>query len=205
MNNKYGIDDEIYDAYLKATEVVARDLGDQIETEYERVIAKFYQSYSQSSYVRGHHLRWASSGYKKKKHYYKKANAFGFIAGIYVDPGLIREEYKRDSKYPYITKEWIFNRAFSLGIHGFNSEDVAIHNKAAELTNEDLSKPKDKRHKLSGRFERMQIWDPNRVPTTMKTPPEKLLDKKFMSIGSSRNINSRMSTALRKNGIELSN
>lgn len=184
MNNKYGIDDEIYNAYLKATEEVAKDLGDQIETEYERAIAKFYQSYRPNSYVRGHYLRWASSGYKKNKHYYKKANTFGFVAGIYVDSGLIREVYKNDPKRPHITNEWIFNRAFSLGIHGFNAEDVAIHNSAKDLTHE---------------------WHPATTPPTMKTPPEQILDKKFASIGSLRNINSRMSTALRKNGIELSN
>ena len=181
-------------AYREAVEDVARYTGNRIEEIYQESISQFYKKYSPSSYSRKEFLRQASSGYGKSKHYKGTRGDLVFRAGIKVAASNIKGVYQSNAKYPYITNEWIFNRAYYEGIHGFSAQDVAIHNRAAELSKQHPSKD----------FDALHLWNPEIIPPVMSPPPAEIMEKKFKAITTHKSLSDRFTKAFNKRVNQLS-
>lgn len=100
---------------------MAYEIGYKIENAYEHIIDEFYSDYEPKYYDRTFSLYTASSAYgdysrlivSKKK----KDSQISYKVGIYVSSDNILDN-------PYIDdKDWVFNRAFKEGIHGFSKDD----------------------------------------------------------------------------------
>lgn len=157
---------------------MAQKLGFDIEEAYEQTIEEFYSHYSPKYYDRTGGLLRASSGYKNQELRYWGGKG-EYFAGIFVDPSYIpNNQYRPKPQYPYITTTWIFNRAFDLGIHGFNKADVEIHNYAAQLSKKN---PSDK-------YDIINEWKPKHPPRTEKVAPRKIMERKFKKLTKPTNL-----------------
>lgn len=173
--------DPIYKAWYDALEYLAKDTGDRIENAYQESISEFYAHYPHPiRYKRKEYLRRASSGYSKngkdRKHYRSINNNTAFNAGIRVSDEYIKALYQNNAKYPHITNEWIFWRAFSEGIHGFSIKDIEEHNSKVK------NNKKSKNHKTALELgEALHIWSikPGHIPPVMSPPPESIMNDKF--------------------------
>lgn len=139
---------------------------DEITEAYSSSIDRFYADYSPRSYGRTGGLfkgsdvaRGESSGITPTGN--------GYQVGIHVSANY-KSSYRADT-------EWVFNRAFSEGIHGFTRNQAIDWNR---------------RNRDRGNSFRLPVND---APTKMKPAPQILMNKDFRKISSSANLDSLVS------------
>lgn len=139
---------------------------DEITEAYSSAIDKFYADYSPRYYGRTGGLfkgsdvaRGDSSGITPTGN--------GYQVGIHVSPNY-GNPYRADT-------EWVFNRAFSEGIHGFTRNQAIDWNK---------------RNKERGSNFKLSVAN---APVKMKPSPQILMNKDFRKISSSAHLDSLVS------------
>lgn len=178
------IEKEVKEAADKALFDMAQKLGFDIEEAYEQTIEAFYSHYRPRYYDRTGGLFKASSGFENQEVRYW-GSYLNYNAGIFVDPlNIPNDTYRSRQQYPYINATWIFNRAYDLGIHGFNKADVDVHNRAAKLT----VAARLAKHPLSKSYDMLKVWRPTHIPRMEKIAPRKVMERKFKKISRPSNL-----------------
>jgi len=90
----------------------AGDLTEELVGGYKKAINAFYAGYHDNPY-RTYSSR---NAYQKSK---IMAFDFGAMGGISVDASYIGSPYRADT-------DWVFNRVFNRGIHGYTNTEAAI-------------------------------------------------------------------------------
>ena len=113
MSNLEGLE-KLFD---DAVEEMAHEIVWRIENIYETAIDRFYADYNPLYYDRTYSTYLASSGYENL---FSSRNVYGnghyWTAQIMVNPN-----YIPGNPYNAKSKQWVFNRTFSGGIHGINT------------------------------------------------------------------------------------
>ena len=157
---------EIENALDKALEIVAMDVGKEIQAAFESAISDFYSSYSPNSYHRTKTMYQFSSGYNggSKKPLFEKIGKLKYEAGITVSPSHVAgNPYKKNHGLD-VDPEWVFDVSYLKGIHGFNRSDVLYQRdntgRIKMKTDKDKSTDADK----NGRMFRTNEWKPGYNP-----------------------------------------
>lgn len=161
MDNISLLEKEINDIFNQAINDTAEDILVEVEQAYENVIETFYKSYP-TKRKRTYSLYKASSGYENlftpNNMYYENGIP---IIGIDVHSSFIPgTPYRADVN----GNEWVFDRSFEQGIHGFTEAEVKIWTKKNHIN----------RH-----GEKSKFLKPKKIPTQMSPAPRKLMDDKF--------------------------
>lgn len=160
---------DIEKRYMSAIEHLAEEVSFQIESAYETVIEKFYDDYSPVSYNRTYSTYLASDGYDDPFSYTQSGNVY--TAGIQVSSDFIQgKPYRADT-------DWVFNRTFERGIHGFNKKDMDTYNVGKYGNN---------------------IWRVKHRPKNMRPAPKKLMDREFKRITKKGNMDKLFNEQLSK-------
>lgn len=115
--------DEIKKRLDKALEEVAEEVGRELENAFENAVSAFYGSYSPRSYRRTLNTYYASSGYEGREDTYKRLGELKYEAGIKVDPAYMNAGwYAKNHGWVDPSPDFIFNRTWSKGLHGFTTE-----------------------------------------------------------------------------------
>lgn len=173
---------------FQAVRSAAQEIGDDIEQAFEDVIQAFYDDYSPTWYRRTDSLWYASSSYGNG---FLRRNSSDIVPTLRGDSGNtisyevgIKVSGSNYGFNPYVrfngdrpswlTPDWVFDRAFYKGIHGFSQGSVWKHNKG-------MSKD--------------SYWRPVTVPHRMSPTPETLMNRKFKQI--EKSVESKIANALK--------
>jgi len=108
--------DNVKQQFKKATKEMAEQMTYVIERAYEGAIESFYKDYYPKWYRRTYSTYLGSNRAEDLFGYYHRGSVYE--SGIYVDPMFIPgKPYRADV-------DWVFDRTFSQGIHGFTLHDV---------------------------------------------------------------------------------
>lgn len=186
---KDGFETKINKALDNALKKMSSDISEEISSEYISVIQDFYIDYKPKYYRRKFNLYhgWGYiSGVDKNKKY-KYEDGF-YISGINVSSDFLEDDayfsqyYKKTTYTPSaseyaaailkgeipsgikqeltnVENDWVFDRAFFKGIHGFNRTDKKEWNE-----DKDVNQPK---------------FNPRTIPKTMIPSPDKRLEKQI--------------------------
>lgn len=111
----------------KALRIVAEETGEKIQVAYVSTIQAFYGEYGPASYDRTYSTFKASSGYGGKP-VFKKTGEMMYESGITLNPGFMGDPYRKKHGWDP-SADFIFDRTFNKGIHGFTIGEVRIRNK----------------------------------------------------------------------------
>ena len=93
---------------------IAKQIAEDIREEYHTVIWKFYHHYTPNMYKRSYESQLSTNYHQLGKDYRKitKWQEDGFIIKFIVGGEFVSGNYEDDN-------EWVFNRTFNQGIHGW--------------------------------------------------------------------------------------
>lgn len=164
---------DIEKRYNDAMVKMAEEMTYQIESAYESVVQQFYNEYTPRSYDRTYSTYLGSDKYNNLFGYTPIEN--GYESGIIVDSNNIPGN-------PYrAEKDWVFERTFSEGIHGYFKVEYE------QWMNERFKKYKWSKKKTARekeRIEKMLKHAPKK-----SSPPQKEMDRKFKQLTKPRNMN----------------
>lgn len=108
----------------------AKEVGDKIQKAYNESVDDFYDSYQPSSYIRTLSTYKGSSAARGHRTH-RKLGSMRHEAGITVDASYIGgNPYTKHPKHGWDPSvDFIFNRTFFEGIHGFNRGTIIKRNK----------------------------------------------------------------------------
>ena len=157
----------VTESFNKAVKDTAEEISFRIESIYESAIEDFYLSYEPKSYSRTYSTFLGSNHYETPFEYMQFGNTY--FSGIQVDSGNIPGD-------PYRAKKnWVFDRSFYKGIHGFITVDQPKINKR--------KKEIGYRIKIKNYPERMRgsrlAFDPNDSTGKRSMSPKNLMDTRF--------------------------
>lgn len=170
--------------YKKAVLAVAEEVTAQIQTAYVSAVAKFYAEFTPNSYNRTFSTFTASDHYPSLNTAPPYDN--GFEAGIRVGPENIDgNPYRAD-------KEWVFERTFVEGIHGYTrieAQEWARKHAEAELYSLLIFGKKTPVGIITGRtlIDSAPLWG---------SSPKEIMDAKFAKISSKQNLNKMSRTKM---------
>ena len=119
--------DEILLKFENAIQETGKELADEISMIYVKAIRSFYRSYSPRSYSRTYSSYLATSNVAGIPSY-KRINKYSCDAGITVDSKYMGEPYQKKHGWNP-SAEFIFDRTWNKGIHGFTNKEVAAKKK----------------------------------------------------------------------------
>lgn len=170
--------DEIIKEMEEKLKAVARETAKEvqslIEAEYVSTILEFYNDYQPRSYHRTEYTFYGSNKYDgPARHARNTVPAYkdGFIGGISVSADYIPENpYRADT-------EWVFNRTFEKGIHGYT------RNEMLKRFHKLVSKNKKQRT-----YQKFTFTYQEEKQTVLKPSPEKRLEKKVRKLATNKTI-----------------
>lgn len=120
--------DKIKKELGEAIQVVGKEIGKEIEIAYDLAIDQFYAAYEPTSYRRTESTLKASSANNGKPSY-KKTGELSCEAGITVDPSYMGQPYFKNHGWQKASADFIFERTWDEGIHGFTDSEVVSKKK----------------------------------------------------------------------------
>lgn len=169
MAKKDDFKTKILNNFKDAIATLAEDVTFQIESAYETAISMFYKDYDPLYYDRTYSTYLGSDKYDDPFGYQHYGDSY--FSGIGVSASYIPGN-------PYNAyKEWVFNRTYYKGIHGFNKSDKDRVNKTRTKEN---------------------AWRIKHVPRTMTQKPSNLMKKSFKSITKKSNMDKLLNQAIEK-------
>lgn len=111
--------------YEKALKRFAEEMTYQVEAAYESVVQSFYDDYTPRYYERTYSTYLGSDKYNSPFDYTPFGNEYEY--GITVsDANIPGNPYRAD-------KDWVFNRTFDEGIHGFFKDELNEWKEKAQI------------------------------------------------------------------------
>lgn len=113
-----GLQQKLLKKSQQILDVINEDIIFEIESHYESAISDFYNDYTPYSYNRTCYTYYGSDAYDS---FYKNIKQVkgGYKVGIHVSADNIP-----GNPYNAKNKEWVFNRTFTQGIHGYTKEEL---------------------------------------------------------------------------------
>ena len=158
---------------------IAKQIANDLRQEYSNAIWKFYKHYKPRMYQRSFETLFANNLYRARGDYRKitKWQDDGFIIKFSVGSEFIQEPYEDDNEY-------VFNRTFEQGIHGWIPVSSTFRKTIASSVNSDSMDW------------RLRVKQPRKP---LNPPPKDTMDKWFERYKTERNLNKICKPILQKN------